>query len=583
MEQKMKPRTRMKKACSLVMALLLVLALRPLQKASAAETDEVCPYCGQTLSLGWGDNSSHYYYCSNFDCEIFNPAGYHPERNILEEHSRDGDCYCFVCGTYNHVTKFFDYDGVHTTPTCTEPGVDIDGECSHCVYCNQYFRLVYIDQPSEPILGTVTPALGHDWGEWQVMTEPEAGKAGERQRVCSRCNETETEPIAALIGYTVTYVVVNGTWEDGTATSKTEEVEDGQSPVQIPTGMIASEGFEGGAWDTDPSSATITGNTTFTYTFTAKQPPTPTKHTVTYAVVNGTWEDGTTTNKTEEVMDGQKPSQVPTGMKPAENYEGGAWDTDPSSATITDTASFTYTFKAKQNPPTSVTVTGIKLDSDSAKKIYTEGDALDVSGLTLEVSKSDGSKETVNVTAAMVNGFDSSKTGKQTLTVTYEGFTDTYEVEVKAKTDPPSPTYEASVQSVTWQKGSDKTLDLTIKRSEDDSLTFGKFASLKIDGKTVEARYYTTAAGSLKLSVKPEYLGTLSVGDHDVKVNFDDGSATVKLTVKAAASNPDTGANITSPKTGDESNLALWSCIMFLSLAGMIVLLLYTRKRKPEK
>ena len=385
--------------------------------------------------------------------------------------------------------------------------------------------------------------------------------------------------------HTVTYIVVNGTWADGSTTPKTEEVEDGQSPSQIPTGMIAAENYEGGSWNPNPTGATITDTASFTYTFKAKQnPPTPvTKHTVTYIVVNGTWADGTTTPKTEEVKDGQSPSQIPTGMLPAENYEGGAWNPNPNGATISDTASFTYTFKAKQNPPTSVTVTGIKLDSDSAKKIYTEGDALDVSGLTLEVSKSDGSKETVNVTAAMVNGFDSSKTGKQTLTVTYEGFTDTYEVEVKAKTDPPSPTYEASVQSVTWQKGSDKTLDLTIKRSEDDSLTFGKFASLKIDGKTVEARYYTTAAGSLKLSVKPEYLGTLSVGDHDVKVNFDDGSATVKLTVKAAASNPDTGANITSPKTGDESNLALWSCIMFLSLAGMIVLLLYTRKRKPEK
>ena len=88
----------------------------------------------------------------------------------------------------------------------------------------------------------------------------------------------------------------------------------------------------------------------------------------------------------------------------------------------------------------------------------------------------------------------------------------------------------------------------------------------------------------MKLSIKPEYLETLSVGDHTVKVNFQDGSATVKLTVKAAASNPDTGAkDITSPKTGDESNLALWSSLMFLSVAAMFVLLLYARKRKIEK
>ena len=160
------------------------------------------------------------------------------------------------------------------------------------------------------------------------------------------------------------------------------------------------------------------------------------------------------------------------------------------------------------------------------------------------------------------------------------------------KQNPPQPTisYTAkdgsgnTIQSVTWQKGSGKNLDLTFKRSEDDHLTYGLFGSLEIGGVTVGSANYGAAEGSLKLSIKPEYLETLSVGDHTVKVNFQDGSATVKLTVKAAASNPDTGAkDITSPKTGDESNLALHGSLMFLSVAAMIVLLLYARKRKIEK
>lgn len=89
----------------------------------------------------------------------------------------------------------------------------------------------------------------------------------------------------------------------------------------------------------------------------------------------------------------------------------------------------------------------------------------------------------------------------------------------------------------------------------------------------------------MKLSVKPEYLETLSVGDHTVKVNFQDGSATVKLTVKAAATQPTPkpSEKPDSPKTGDESNLALWSSLIFLSVAAMVVLLLYARKRKIEK
>lgn len=265
------------------------------------------------------------------------------------------------------------------------------------------------------------------------------------------------------------------------------------------------------------------------------------------------------------------------------------------------------TFYAKWTP---ITVTGIKLNSDNAKKVYTEGDALDVSGLTLTVGKSDGSKDTVDVTAVMVTGFDSSKLGKQTLTVSYEGFTATYEVEVKAKTNPPTPTptptpiptpmptptptptisYTANdgsgntIQSVTWQKGSGKNLDLTFKRSEDDHLTYGLFGSLEIGGVTVGSANYGASEGSLKLSIKPEYLETLSVGDHTVKANFQDGSATVKLTVLAAATQPQKqGETRTSPNTGDESNLTLWISLMFLSVAGMLVVAVAAKRRRKER
>ncbi len=111
-------------------------------------------------------------------------------------------------------------------------------------------------------------------------------------------------------------------------------------------------------------------------------------------------------------------------------------------------------------------VTGVKLNSGSAKKAYNQGDALDIGGLTLEVTKSDGSKETIAVTADMVSGFDGSKVGKQTLTVTYEGYANTYEVEVKATTPTtpttpapdednedvvvPAPSVTAHVQRVGW-------------------------------------------------------------------------------------------------------------------------------------
>lgn len=139
-----------------------------------------------------------------------------------------------------------------------------------------------------------------------------------------------------------------------------------------------------------------------------------------------------------------------------------------------------------------------------------------------------------------------------------------------------------TIRSVTWQKGSGKNLDITFKRSEDDHLTYGLFASLEIDGVTVGSANYGAAEGSLKLSVKPEYLETLSVGGHTVKAKFQDGSATVELTVLAAGksghgkSNSGKGA----AKTGDDSIPESWSSLTLLSAAAMIVLLLYRRKRK---
>ncbi|MDE7170724.1 MAG: hypothetical protein K2O11_02465, partial [Oscillospiraceae bacterium] len=66
-------------------------------------------------------------------------------------------------------------------PTCTEPG---EKSSSGCI-CGQ----------------TVTeeiPALGHDWGEWEVTKEPSPGVEGEETRVCARDHShIETRPIPA--------------------------------------------------------------------------------------------------------------------------------------------------------------------------------------------------------------------------------------------------------------------------------------------------------------------------------------------------------------------------------------------------
>lgn len=86
-----------------------------------------------------------------------------------------------------------------------------------------------------------------------------------------------------------------------------------------------------------------------------------------------------------------------------------------------------------------------------------------------------------------------------------------------------------------WTKGAKATSDFTFERSMEDETTFGRFKGIKIDGKDVGAANYTTASGSVVVKLKPEYLETLTVGEHTIKAEFDDGSASAKFSVKAAA------------------------------------------------
>ncbi len=65
-----------------------------------------------------------------------------------------------------------------------------------------------------------------------------------------------------------------------------------------------------------------------------------------------------------------------------------------------------------------------------AKKTYIAGQALDLTGAELSVTFSDNSHKVIAVTAAMVSGYDANRTGRQTLTVTYEGKTAAFEVNV---------------------------------------------------------------------------------------------------------------------------------------------------------
>ena len=96
-----------------------------------------------------------------------------------------------------------------------------------------------------------------------------------------------------------------------------------------------------------------------------------------------------------------------------------------------------YTFVAQwKDAP--VTLTSIRVNSTNHKTNYMVGDQLDTSNLTIEATMSNGSKQTIAVSPAMVSGFDSSNpASNMPLTITYQGKTTTYNINV-AKPQPAS-------------------------------------------------------------------------------------------------------------------------------------------------
>ena len=65
-----------------------------------------------------------------------------------------------------------------------------------------------------------------------------------------------------------------------------------------------------------------------------------------------------------------------------------------------------------------------------------------------------------------------------------------------------------------------------------DELTYSKSEGFKVDGKPLSEKNYITKEGSIIIKLKPEYLETLSLGEHTLTALFADGnSVTVKFYV----------------------------------------------------
>ena len=124
----------------------------------------------------------------------------------------------------------------------------------------------------------------------------------------------------------------------------------------------------------------------------------------------------------------------------------------------------------------------------------------------------------------------------------------------------------------TWQKGTKDGLSFT------SNATFADFQKVQVDGKDLDASNYTVKEGSTIVTLKAEYLETLSVGKHTLAIVSDTGTATTEFTIKAAAVTDDTQ----SPQTGDDSNVILWIALLLLS-GGALCASIVNSKKKSER
>lgn len=122
---------------------------------------------------------------------------------------------------------------------------------------------------------------------------------------------------------------------------------------------------------------------------------------------------------------------------------------------------------------------------------------------------------------------------------------------------------------------------------------YSKFCNVKVDGVVIDAKNYTVAEGSTIVTLKAEYLKTLSEGSHTFEIVWSDGSAATSFVVKSEASGNDGTPGTTSgngknnsgttvPAMGDDSNPGLWITLLVAALAGLAVLLVSGKKNKKQ-
>ncbi len=184
-------------------------------------------------------------------------------------------------------------------------------------------------------------------------------------------------------------------------------------------------------------------------------------------------------------------------------------------------------------------ITAIEVLALPAKRSYFIGETLDVTGGRIKASYEDGTSDIVDLTAAMVSGFDSAAAGTKTLTVSYGGKTATFDITV-AKAEITAIEMSALPAKRNYFIG--ETLDVTggsIKVTYEDGKN--NIVDLTVD---MVSGFDSTAAGTMTLTVS---YGGMTAG-FNVVVNESEPEPTkyaIEINGKVTVDNPSAAAGET--------------------------------------
>jgi hypothetical protein len=283
------------------------------------------------------------------------------------------------------------------------------------------------------------------------------------------------------------------------------------------------------------------------------------------------------------------------------------YTTDPAAGTTlnrigSQTVSVTYTengvsrrasFPVDVVANSAVVPSRIDLTQLPTKRTYTQGDSLNLAGLVVQATYSDGRRRIVSgYTTNPAAGAALNTIGSRTVSVTYteNGVSRTASFTVNVESRRSSNSSSSSSQSSTLPtRANYGTISASSSFSGSGTATFtidapySSFYQLTLNGGAVDPSNYTAVSGSTIITFKESYLNTLPPGNHSFRAEFLAGDATLNLTVsgQGGSNTTNTTANqaIYNPQTGIIKTLDYIAIFAVLLLAVVF----FIRKKNGKR